>query len=91
MSRSRFYYAFRNVRGMGVAERLRAERMGAACSLLDSGETDVARVARAVGYARTSAIDEAFRRTFGCSPHAVRCRPGRSQIEPFRPAGRVAF
>ena len=46
VSRSRLYDAFRNVRGMGVTERLRAERMGAACSLLGSGETDVARVAR---------------------------------------------
>lgn len=91
VSRSRLYDAFRNVRGMGVAERLRAERMGAACSLLGSGETDVARVARAVGYARTSAFDEAFRRTFGCSPTQWRRRPGRSQIEPFRPAGRAAF
>ena len=43
-----------------------------------SGETDVARVARAVGYARTSALDEAFRRTFGCSPTQWRRRPGRS-------------
>ena len=42
-----------------------------------SGETDVARVARAVGYARTSAFDEAFRRTFGCSPAQWRRRPGR--------------
>lgn len=56
-----------------------------------SGETDVARVARAVGYARTSAFDEAFRRTFGCSPTQWRRRPGRSQIEPFRPTGRAAF
>lgn len=56
-----------------------------------SGETDVARVARAVGYARTSAFDEAFRRTFGCSPTQWRHRPGRSQIEPFRPAGSAAF
>ncbi|WP_417058752.1 helix-turn-helix transcriptional regulator [Ellagibacter isourolithinifaciens] len=32
VSRSRLYDAFRNVRGMGVAER-----MGAACSLLGSG------------------------------------------------------
>ena len=56
-----------------------------------SGETDVARVARAVGYARTSTFDEAFRRTFGCSPTQWRRRPGRSQIEPFRPTGRAAF
>ena len=42
-----------------------------------SGETDVARVARAVGYARTSAFDETFRRTFGCSPTQWRRRPGR--------------
>lgn len=56
-----------------------------------SGETDVARVARAVGYARTSAFDEAFRRTFGCSPTQWRRHPGRQQIEPFRPAGRAAF
>lgn len=75
VSRSRLYDAFRNVRGMGVAERLRAERMGAACSLLGSGETDVA---RAVGYARTSAFDGVFRRTFGCSPTQWRRRPGRS-------------
>ena len=77
VSRSRLYDAFRNVRGMGVAERLRAERMGAACILLDSGETDVARVARTVGYARTSTFDEAFRRTFGCSPTQWRHRSGR--------------
>lgn len=56
-----------------------------------SGETDVARVARAVGYARTSAFDEALRQTFDCSPTQWRRRPGRSQIEPFRPAGRAAF
>lgn len=53
-----------------------------------SGETDVA---RAVGYARTSAFDEAFRRMFACSPTQWRRRPGQSQIEPFRPAGRAAF
>lgn len=68
VSRSRLYDAFRSVRGTGVAERLRAERMRAACSLLDSGETNMAYVARAVGYARTSAFDEAFHRMFGCSP-----------------------
>lgn len=83
VSRSRLYDAFRSVRGTGVAERLRAERMSAACSLLGSGETDVARVARAVGYARTSAFDEAFRRMFGCSPTQWRCRHlERPQIEP---------
>lgn len=91
VSRSRLYDAFRNVRGMGVAERLRAERMGAACSLLGSGEADVARIARAVGYARTSAFDEAFRRTFGCSPTQWRRRPECPRIEPFRPTGRAAF
>ena len=91
VSRSRLYDAFRNVRGMGVAERLRAERMGAACSLLGSGEADVARIARAVGYARTSAFDEAFRRTFGCSPTQWRRRPERPRIEPSRPTGRAAF
>lgn len=46
---------------------------------------------RALGSARTSAFDEAFRRTFGCSPTQRRRRPERSQIEPFRPAGRAAF
>ena len=91
VSRSRLYDAFRRVRRMGVAERLRTERMGAACCLLGSGETDVARVARAVGYARTSAFDEAFRRTFGCSPTQWRRRPECPRIEPFRPTGRAAF
>ena len=91
VSRSRLYDAFRRVRGVGVAERLRTERMGAACCLLGSGETDVARVARAVGYARTSAFDEAFRRTFGCSPTQWRRRPECPRIEPFRPTGRAAF
>ena len=91
VSRSRLYEAFKNVRGTGVAERLRAERMEAACSLLGSGEADVARVARAVGYARTSAFDEAFRRTFGCSPTQWRHRPELPQIEHSRPAGRAAF
>ena len=46
---------------------------------------------RAMGYARTSAFDEAFRRTFGCFPTQWRRRPERPQIEPFRPAGRAAF
>ena len=91
VSRSRLYDAFRRVRGVGVAERLRTERMGAACCLLGSGETDVARVARAVGYARTSAFDEAFRKTFGCSPTQWRRRPECPRIEPFRPTGRAAF
>ena len=68
VSRSRLYGAFKNVRGAGVAETLRAERMKAACGLLSSGKASVANVARAVGYARVSAFDEAFRRTFGCPP-----------------------
>lgn len=68
VSRSRLYDAFRNIRGTGIAACLRAERMKAACSLLYSGEMNMASVAHAVGYARTSAFDEAFRRMFGCSP-----------------------
>lgn len=67
VSRSRLYNAFKNVRGTGVAERLRAKRMEAARNFLVCGKS-VASVARAVGYARTSAFDEAFRRAFGCSP-----------------------
>lgn len=42
VSRSRLYDAFKNVRGAGVAETLRAERMKAACVLLRSGETSMA-------------------------------------------------
>ena len=56
------------VRGVGVAERLRQERMNAACRMLDEGRTDIANVARSIGYARASSFDEAFRREFGCSP-----------------------
>lgn len=68
VSRSRLYDAFKRVRGTGVTQRLRAERMKAACRLLCCGETNMEEVAHAVGYAHTSAFDEAFRRTFGCSP-----------------------
>lgn len=68
VSRSQLYNAFKNIRGTGVTETLRAERMKAACNLLCSGETSMASVAHAVGYTRTSAFDEAFRRMFGCSP-----------------------
>lgn len=92
VSRSRLYDAFKNVRGTGVAEHLRAERMKAACRLLGSGEADVAHVARTVGYARTSAFDEAFRRTFGCSPTQWQRRgPEDMKNESSLSAGRAAF
>lgn len=68
VSRSRLCEAFRRVRGSGVAETLRKERMDAACRLLSAGGAHIADVARAVGYARSSSFDEAFRREFGCSP-----------------------
>lgn len=68
VSRSKLCEAFRRVRGRGVAERLREERMKAARQLLASGAANVAEVARTVGYARSSSFDEAFRREFGCSP-----------------------
>ena len=68
VSRSKLCEAFRRMRGVGVAERLRKERMNAACRMLNEGRTDVANVARAIGYARASSFDEAFRREFGCSP-----------------------
>lgn len=68
VSRSKLCEAFRRVRGRGVAERLREERMKAARQLLASNAANVAEVARTVGYARSSSFDEAFRREFGCSP-----------------------
>ena len=68
VSRSRLCEAFRRVRGSGVAETLRKERMDAACRLLSAAGAHIADVARAVGYARSSSFDEAFRREFGCSP-----------------------
>ena len=92
VSRSRLYDAFKNVRGAGVAETLRAERMKAACVLLRSGETSMASVAHAVGYARTSAFDEAFRRMFGCSPSQWQCRsPERMKNDSSLLAERTAF
>ena len=68
VSRSKLCEAFRHVRGKGVAECLREERMKAARQLLASNAANVAEVARTVGYARSSSFDEAFRREFGCSP-----------------------
>ena len=68
VSRTKLCEAFRRVRGRGVAERLREERMKAARQLLASNAANVAEVARTVGYARSSSFDEAFRREFGCSP-----------------------
>ena len=68
VSRTKLCEAFRPVRGRGVAERLREERMKAARQLLASNAANVAEVARTVGYARSSSFDEAFRREFGCSP-----------------------
>lgn len=68
VSRSKLCEAFRRVRGIGVAERLRQERMNTACRMLDEGRADITNVARAIGYARASSFDEAFRREFGCSP-----------------------
>lgn len=68
VSRSRLCEAFRRVCGKGVAERLREERMRVAHRLLADGGANVAKVAKTVGYARSSSFDEAFRREFGCSP-----------------------
>ena len=68
VGRSKLCEAFRRVRGKGVAELLRQERMNAALRLIASGEANIADAARAVGYARSSSFDEAFRREFGCSP-----------------------
>lgn len=74
VSRSKLSEAFRHICGMGVAERLRKQRMNAACRLMDGGRTSVSDIARAVGYARTSSFDEAFRREIGCSPTAWKDR-----------------
>ena len=68
VSRSRLCEAFRQVHGAGVAELLREKRMEAAQQMLAEGEADIADVAQAVGYARASSFDEAFRRKFGCAP-----------------------
>ena len=74
VSRSRLCEAFRRVRGAGVAELVREKRMEAAQQMLAEGEAIIADVAQAVGYARASSFDEAFRREFGCSPTTWRRR-----------------
>lgn len=74
MSRSRLCEAFRQVRGAGVAECIREKRMEMARHMLAEGDASIADVAQAVGYARASSFDEAFRREFGCSPTAWRRR-----------------
>ena len=74
VSRSRLCEAFRQVRGAGVAECIREKRMEMARHMLAEGDASIADVAQAVGYARASSFDEAFRREFGCSPTAWRRR-----------------
>lgn len=76
VSRSKLCEAFRGVLGKGVAERVREERMKAARELIASGKANISDAARAVGYARSSSFDEAFRREFGCSPSEWRQNRG---------------
>lgn len=76
VSRSKLCEAFRGVLGKGLAERVREERMKAARELIASGKANISDAARAVGYARSSSFDEAFRREFGCSPSEWRQNRG---------------
>ena len=55
-----------------------------------SGETDVARVARG-GIRAHLSVRRGISPNVRLLPTQWRRRPGRSQIEPFRPAGRAAF
>jgi len=70
MSTSAFAHRFRDVAGRPPYQFLKEMRLDRARELLSDGDTPVAQVSRAVGYASVSQFIKAFRTRFGMTPLA---------------------
>ena len=75
-SRTRLCAAFKQETGESLGAYIRRTRMERAAELLDNPRLDIAAIACAVGYPRTSSFTVAFEHAFGCSPTAFRARCG---------------
>lgn len=65
---------FKRVYGMSIAAHMKQHRMEQAAILLKGGQTDIASVARAVGYESQSRFTAAFKEAYGCLPTEFRQR-----------------
>ena len=63
---------FKRVYGMSIAAHMKQHRMEQAAILLKGGQTDIASVARAVGYESQSRFTAAFKEAFACLPTEFR-------------------
>lgn len=63
---------FKRVYGMSIAAHMKQHRMEQAAILLKCGQTDIASVARAVGYESQSRFTAAFKEAYGCLPTEFR-------------------
>ncbi len=63
---------FKRVYGMSIAAHMKQHRMEQAAILLKGGQTDIASVARAVGYESQSRFTAAFKEAYGCLPTEFR-------------------
>ena len=65
---------FKRVYGMSIAAHMKQHRMEQAAILLKGGQTDIASVARAVGYESQSRFTAAFKEAYACLPTEFRQR-----------------
>lgn len=63
---------FKRVYGMSIAVHMKQHRMEQAAILLKGGQTDIASVARAVGYESQSRFTAAFKEAYACLPTEFR-------------------
>ena len=63
---------FKRVYGMSIAAHMKQHRMEQAAILLKGGQTDIASVARAVGYESQSRFTAAFKEAYACLPTEFR-------------------
>jgi AraC family transcriptional regulator len=83
MSRFHWHRVFRSVTGETLAQTVRRMRMHRAAVELASGASDIAALARKLGYADAPSFSRAFAETYGQPPGSFRAR---QDFRPFPPS-----
>lgn len=83
MSRFHWHRVFRSVMGETLAQTVRRMRMHRAAVELASGASDIAALARKLGYADAPSFSRAFAETYGQPPGSFRAR---QDFRPFPPS-----
>lgn len=82
MSRFHWHRVFRSLTGETLSQTVRRMRMHRAAVELSAGATDIAALARKMGYADAASFTRAFGETYGQSPGSFRAR---QDFRPFPP------